>query len=145
MPKYNLQKNSSGLMVTEFHPVFLFSWAAPLLLHGFSCTATIIPLEPCVLKCWDSAFRTEFQHFFILRFNKIFMTLYGYHYKRGVRGVKRGPKKGWLYGFLYYNSIINLKFQHRPKYIIFQKSSCKNKPITLNPKPKSSCKNKPKL
>jgi hypothetical protein len=30
----------------------------------------------------------------------------------------------------YYNSIItNLKFQHKPKYIIFQKSSYKNRPI----------------
>jgi hypothetical protein len=30
----------------------------------------------------------------------------------------------------YYNSITNLKFQHKPKYIIFQKSSYKNRPIT---------------
>jgi hypothetical protein len=30
----------------------------------------------------------------------------------------------------YYNSIItNLKFQHKPKYINFQKSSYKNRPI----------------
>jgi hypothetical protein len=33
------------------------------------------------MKCWDSAFRTEFQHF-ILRFNKISL-LCGYHWKRG--------------------------------------------------------------
>jgi hypothetical protein len=28
-----------------------------------------------------------------------------------------------------HNSITNLKFQHNPKYVIFQKSSNKNKPI----------------
>jgi hypothetical protein len=40
---------------------------------------------------WDSAFRTEFQHF-ILRFPYLAGTP-----KRGVRGWKTG----WLYGFLY--------------------------------------------
>jgi len=31
----------------------------------------------------------------------------------------------------YYNSITNLKFQHKPKYIIFQKSSYKNRPTII--------------
>jgi len=36
------------------------------------------------------------------------------------------------YYYYYYNSIItNLKFQHKPKYIIFQKSSDKNRPIII--------------
>jgi hypothetical protein len=30
----------------------------------------------------------------------------------------------------YHNSITNFKFQHKPKYIIFQKSSYKNRPTT---------------
>jgi hypothetical protein len=39
--------------------------------------------------------------------------------------------------YYYYNSIItNLKFQHKPKYVIFQKSSYKNRPI-ITPGPKS--------
>jgi hypothetical protein len=34
--------------------------------------------------------------------------------------------------YYYYNSIItNLKFQHKPKYIIFQKSSYQNRPIII--------------
>ncbi len=57
----------------EFHPVFLsfFSWAPPLPLRKTftapTCTATIIPLEPCPLNAEISPFRIEFQHF-ILRF-----------------------------------------------------------------------------
>jgi hypothetical protein len=31
----------------------------------------------------------------------------------------------------YYNSITDLKFQHKPKYIIFQKSSFKNRPLII--------------
>jgi hypothetical protein len=31
----------------------------------------------------------------------------------------------------YYNFVTNLKFQHKPKYIIFQKSSYKNRPIII--------------
>ncbi len=45
------------------------------------------------IKCWDSAFRTQFQHF-ILRFPYFADTT-----KRGVRGWKTG----WLYGYLYYD------------------------------------------
>jgi hypothetical protein len=46
------------------------------------------------IKCWDSAFSTEFQHF-ILRFPYFADTT-----KRGVRGWKTG----WLYRFLYCNA-----------------------------------------
>jgi hypothetical protein len=31
----------------------------------------------------------------------------------------------------YYNSITNLEFQHKPKYIIFQKSSYTNRPTII--------------
>jgi hypothetical protein len=31
----------------------------------------------------------------------------------------------------YYNSITNLKFQNKPKYIMFQESSYKNRPIII--------------
>jgi len=76
----------SILMATEFHPVFLFSWAPPLLLlHRFSL---LLPVHSyynfsrtLCIKCWISAFRTEFQHF-ILRFNKTSLV-YLYHWKRG--------------------------------------------------------------
>ncbi len=47
----------------DFHCYCLYSY------HNSSWTLCI--------KCWDSAFRTEFQHF-ILRFNKISL-LHGYH------------------------------------------------------------------
>jgi len=63
---------------TEFHHVFPFCWAPPLLLHIFSLclkgTTTIICLEPCALNA-------EYQHF-ILRFIKMSL-LCGYHWKRG--------------------------------------------------------------
>jgi hypothetical protein len=51
------------------------------------------------IKCWDSAFSAEFQHF-ILRFPYFADTT-----KRDVKGVKDKVKKtGWLYGFLYCNA-----------------------------------------
>jgi hypothetical protein len=31
----------------------------------------------------------------------------------------------------YYNSKTNLNFQHKPKYMMFQKSSYKNRPIII--------------
>ncbi len=46
------------------------STAATYIFTSPTCTATIIPLQPCALNA-------EFQHF-ILRFNKISL-LYGYH------------------------------------------------------------------
>jgi hypothetical protein len=49
-----------------------------------TCTTTIIMLEPCALNA-------EFQHF-IPRFNKISITLWIPHYKRGIGGESRGDK-----------------------------------------------------
>jgi hypothetical protein len=51
----------------DFHCSYLFSYYKS-------------PRTLCI-KCWDSAFRTELQHF-ILRFSKISL-LYRYHLKRG--------------------------------------------------------------
>jgi hypothetical protein len=74
-----------GLMVSEFHPVFLFF---PERLHccyiDFHCSyrySYYNSSRTLCMKCWDSAFRTEFEHF-ILRFNKISL-LCGCHSKRG--------------------------------------------------------------
>ncbi len=48
---------------------------------------------------------------------------------------KRNPKS---FKDIIINSIItNLKFQHKPKNITFQKSSCKNRPIIITQEPKS--------
>jgi hypothetical protein len=42
------------------------------------------------------------------------------------------PKRNQKPFKIYYNSIItNLNFQHKPKNIIFQKSSYKNRPIII--------------
>jgi hypothetical protein len=67
-------RKPSILMVPEFHPVFLFSWSPPLVLDRFS---VLLPIHlyynsswTLCIKCWDSAFRTQFQHF-ILRFHQI--------------------------------------------------------------------------
>ncbi len=53
---------------------------------------------------------------------------YNLHKKSSKRN--QNPSRYYYY---YYNSIItNLKFQHKPKYIIlFQKSSYKNRPIII--------------
>ncbi len=86
-------RKPSILMVPEFHAVFLFFWTSPLLLNRFSlpptCTSTIIPLEPCALNA-------EIQHF-VLSFSILYWDLIKLpHFtdttKRGVRGVKGGPK-----------------------------------------------------
>ncbi len=44
---------------------------------------------------------------------------------------KKNPLKETQNPSRYYNTLIitNLKFQHKPKYIMFQKSSYKNRPI----------------
>ncbi len=73
----NVQK--STLAFSEFHPVFLFSWAPSQLLHLFSLLLhvqvhTIMPLGPCALN-------VEFRHF-TLSFKKISL-LYTYHQRRG--------------------------------------------------------------
>jgi hypothetical protein len=45
---------------------------------------------------------------------------------------KKFSKRNQNHSRYYYNSIItNLKFQHKPKYLIFQKSSDKNRPIII--------------
>jgi hypothetical protein len=44
---------------------------------------------------------------------------------------KKSSKRNQNPSRYYYNSITNLKFQHKPKYIIFQKSSYKNRPIII--------------
>jgi hypothetical protein len=78
----------------DFHWSYLYSY------YNSSWTLCI--------KCWDSAFRTEFQNF-ILRFNKISL-LSGYHWKRGER-LKGGPKTGktgWLYRYLYCHDIMRI-------------------------------------
>jgi hypothetical protein len=62
----------------DFHRSYLYSY--------YNSSRTL-----CI-KCWDSAFRTEFQHF-ILRFPYFADTT-----KRGVRGWKTG----WIFGFLYW-------------------------------------------
>jgi hypothetical protein len=79
--KWN-SENHQNWWFSEFHPVFHFSWAR---LHcccyiDFHCSYLYNyynSSRPLCIKCWDSAFRTKFQHF-ILRFNKISL-LYGYH------------------------------------------------------------------
>jgi hypothetical protein len=84
----NLQKKYSSpdsenhqfWWISEFHLVFLFSLASPLdatyIFTPPTCTATIIPLEPCA---WNAEF-----HHFILNFNKISL-LCGYHWKETPR------------------------------------------------------------
>jgi hypothetical protein len=73
---------------TEFHPVFPFSLAPPLLLHIFSLVptsnSTIISLEPCALNA-------DFQHF-IPKLNKISL-FYGYPWKKGL-GWKEAQRQG---------------------------------------------------
>ncbi len=76
--------------------VFLFSWSPPLVLHRFSL---LLPIHlyynsswTLCIKCWDSAFRTEFQHF-ILRFNKI-SSYFTDTTKRRVRGWKEAQREG---------------------------------------------------
>jgi hypothetical protein len=68
--------------------------AATYIFTAPNCTTTIISLELCALN-------GEYQHFIlscsipsILRFIKMSL-LCGYHWKRGDRGVKGGPKTGW--------------------------------------------------
>jgi len=49
--------------------------------------------------------------------------------KKKKEKEKKGEKKGVI---RYYNFILpNLKFQHKPKYHLFQKSSYKNRPIII--------------
>ncbi len=38
----------------------------------------------------------------------------------------------------YYNSMTNLKFQHKPNYHLFKKSSYKNRPVIITQGPKSN-------
>jgi len=47
-----------------------------------------------------------------------------------IKILKKSPKRNQNPS-RYYNSIIILKFQHKPKNIIFQKSSYKNRPIVI--------------
>jgi hypothetical protein len=50
-----------------------------------------------------------------------------FHHAKNIIFPKKSSKRNQNPS-RYYNSIIhNLKFQHKPKYIIFQKSSYKNK------------------
>ncbi len=44
---------------------------------------------------------------------------------------KKHPLKEIKNPSRYHNSITNLKFQHKPNYIIFQKSPYKNRPIII--------------
>jgi hypothetical protein len=92
-----------------FPPILVVNWvssplssfvsastAATYIFTAPTCTITIINVEPCALDA-------EFQYF-ILRFNKNFLTL-GRPLKERIRGESRGDtgwKRGWLYGWIYY-------------------------------------------
>ncbi len=79
------------------HLVFPFSWAPPLLLDTFWLLLPIWLLEiysrTFCIKCWVSGFHTEIC-------NKIFLLCIYIPLKEGIeiigRGVKGGPKTGWL-------------------------------------------------
>jgi hypothetical protein len=54
-----------------------------------------------------------------------------FHHAKKKKIFTRSSKKKPKILQRYYNSITNLKFQHKPKNIIFQKSLYKNRPITV--------------
>jgi len=55
-----------------------------------------------------------------------------FHHAKIYLIFKKSSKRNQNPPKYYYNSIItNLKFQHKPKYIIFQKPSYKNRPIII--------------
>jgi hypothetical protein len=93
-PEFGHSQGEIDVWSPEFHPVFSFflSASTAAMYIEFHCSyPTLKPptLNPkpynhynssshtLCMKCWDSAFRTEFQHF-MLRFNKISL-LYQYH------------------------------------------------------------------
>ncbi len=98
---------------SEFHPVFPFSWAPPLLLHIIfiapNCRTTIISLEPCALNAGVFS-----------------ISYFADTTESGYRGVKGGTKtRGWRQGYftditLLYKKIF-LKL-HNFTYIRFIKS-----------------------
>jgi hypothetical protein len=87
-------------VVIEFHLVFPFSWAPPLIFSMLlPVPLTIITIEPCE---WNA----EFQHF-VPRFNRISL-LCGYHSRRGLE-VKGGPKIEWRPGDFQHISVSYLQ------------------------------------
>ncbi len=86
----------SILMVPQFHPVFLFSWAPPLLLHRFSLYVpvqpTIIPLEPCAVNAEIQHFVLSFHRF--IYWNSIKFPYFTDTTKTRVRGWKETQWRG---------------------------------------------------
>jgi hypothetical protein len=86
----------AGTWFPEFHPVFLFSLSGRLhcccyidfhcsyLYNYYNSSRSLL----CI-KCWDSAFRIEFQHF-VLRFSIPY----------------------WVSAFSYWDSAFRIEFQH---------------------------------
>jgi hypothetical protein len=88
-------RKPSILMVPEFHLSFFFPERLHCCYIDFHCSylySYYNSSRTLCIKCWDSAFRTEFQHF-ILRFSKIFLLIHMDTTKRGVRGWKEAQRQ----------------------------------------------------
>jgi hypothetical protein len=130
-------------MVFWVSPYLSFSLSAPERLHccyiDFHCSdlySYYNSSRTLCIKCWDSAFRTEFQHF-ILRFPYFTDTT-----KRGVRRWKTGWRQGedrvTLRISLMRNFSLNITCiwisQTQPSWVIFPSTNCNFPLEPLKPK-----------